>query len=85
MPSYVRKQFFNKSKSSAGINNINSKELGSVQIPLPFLNEQKEIVRILDNLLDNEQRAKELCDVIEKIDLVEKSNTFYLSMMIIFL
>lgn len=42
-------------------------------LPLPPVDEQKEIVRILDNLLDNEQRAKELCDVIEKIDLMKKA------------
>ena len=42
-------------------------------LPLPPLDEQKEIVRVLDNLLENEQTAKELCDVIEKIDLMKKS------------
>ena len=42
-------------------------------LPLPPLDEQKEIVRILDNLLENEQQAKDLCDVIEKIDLMKKA------------
>lgn len=27
----------------------------------------------LDNFLENEQKAKELCDIIEKIDLMKKS------------
>ena len=31
------------------------------------------MVRILVNLLKNEQYAKELCDVIEKIDLMKKA------------
>jgi len=42
-------------------------------LPLPPLAEQQEIVRILDTLLENEQKAKELCDVIEKIDHMKKS------------
>ena len=71
--SYIRNQFFNKAKSSAGINNINSQELNSVFIPLPPLIEQDEIVHILDNLLENEQKAKELCDVIENIDHIKKT------------
>ncbi len=40
---------------------------------VPTMEEQQEIVRVLENLLDNEQRAKELCDVIEKIDLMKKA------------
>lgn len=71
--SFIRNQFFNKAKSSAGINNINSQELSSILIPLPPLSEQQEIVRILDNLLEDEQKAKELCDVIDKIDHMKKS------------
>lgn len=71
--SYIRNQFFKKSKSSAGINNINSQELNSVFIPLPPMAEQNEIVQILDNILENEQKTKELCDVIENIDNMKKS------------
>lgn len=71
--SYVKNQLFNKAKSSAGINNINSQELNSLLIPFPPLEEQQEIVRILDNLLENEQKAKELCDVIDQIDHMKKS------------
>jgi type I restriction enzyme S subunit len=47
--------------------------LEQYSINLPPLSEQKDIVRILDNLLENEQKAKELCDVIDKIDLMKKS------------
>ncbi len=42
-------------------------------LPLSPLAEQQEIVRILDSLLENEQKAKELCDVIDKIDHMKKS------------
>lgn len=53
--------------------NINTDIIGTVKINLPSITEQQEIVRILDNLLENEQKAKELCDVIDKIDLMKKS------------
>jgi type I restriction enzyme, S subunit len=47
--------------------------IGGFIINVPSLNEQKEIVRIIDNLLENEERARELFDVIEKIDLMKKA------------
>lgn len=65
---------FKKAKSSAGINNINSKELGAILINLPSFPEQTEIVRILDDLLAKEQQAKEAAEgVLEQIDLIKKS------------
>ena len=65
---------FKKAKSSAGINNINSKELGAILINLPSFSEQAEIVRILDDLLAKEQQAKEAAEaVLEQIDLMKKS------------
>ena len=69
----IRSQLFVKAKSSAGINNINSKELGQLQIPVPLPVEQKEIVRILDSLLENEKMAQEFADTLEKIDHMKKS------------
>ena len=43
-------------------------------IPLPKLNEQAEIVRILDDLLAKEQQAKEAAEgVLEQIDLIKKA------------
>ncbi len=56
-----------------GQSNISLKQCRNLVIPLPSIVEQKEIVRILDNLLDNEECANELCDVIEKIDLMKKA------------
>ncbi len=63
------------SVKSDGVNqsNINAQKLAKFEIPFCPIEEQKEIVRILDNLLENEQKAKELCDVIENIDLMKKS------------
>lgn len=53
--------------------NFSGTIIGGFIINTPTVREQKEIVSILDNLLDDEQRAKELCDVIEKIDLMKKA------------
>ena len=70
----ARSQMFRKAKSSAGINNINSKELGAISLTLPSIPEQMEIVRILDSLFAKEQQAKEAAEaVLEKIDLLKKS------------
>ncbi len=70
----ARSQMFRKAKSSAGINNINSKELGAIFMTLPSVLEQNEIVRILDSLFAKEQQSKEAAEVVlEKIDLLKKS------------
>lgn len=52
---------------------IDKKSINSLKIAFPPLKEQQEIVRILDRLLENEQKAKELCSVIDKIDHIKKS------------
>ena len=38
---------------------------------MPSLPEQQEIVRILDSLFDKEQKAKEIINIIDKIDLMK--------------
>ncbi|MBU3072528.1 restriction endonuclease subunit S [Clostridium estertheticum] len=53
--------------------NFSGTIIGGFIINIPTVLEQKEIVGIIDNLLGKEQRAKELCDVIEKIDLMKKA------------
>lgn len=40
---------------------------------LPPLVEQTEIVRILDDFFAKEQKAKELCSILDNIDLIKKS------------
>ncbi|MFQ7000489.1 MAG: restriction endonuclease subunit S [Clostridium sp.] len=69
----VKEQFYSKSKSTSGINNINTGELGNSIIPLPPLEEQEEIVRILDKLLDEESKINELTKLEEQIELIKKS------------
>ena len=53
--------------------NINSPSLQSLLVPLPPLEEQQEIVRILDEVLENENKVKELLELEERIDVLEKS------------
>lgn len=43
------------------------------RINLPSKPEQIEIVRILDSFFAKERKAKELCSVLDKIDLIKKS------------
>lgn len=51
----VKNQFFSKSKSSAGINNINTEELATTIIPLPPIQEQREIVKKINQLMEIEE------------------------------
>ncbi|MBC2582283.1 restriction endonuclease subunit S [Clostridium sp. DJ247] len=67
-----QKQIFKYLKATAQPS-LSMETIRNIVVPIPSLSEQKEIVRILENLLENEQRAKELCDTIEKIDLMKKS------------
>lgn len=70
----ARSQMFKKAKSSAGINNINTKELGAISLMIPSIEEQIEIVTVIDKLLLREQQAKETAEsVIEKIDTMKKT------------
>ncbi|MDO0821299.1 restriction endonuclease subunit S [Desulfosporosinus nitroreducens] len=49
------------------------KKVRKIKLNYCSIKEQEEIVRILDNLLENEQRAKKLCDVIDNIVHMKKS------------
>ena len=72
---WLQKQYkSNREKGNGtGPQALNCQRVRELDFILPPLAEQKEIVRTLDNLLENEQRAKEICDVIEKIDLMKKA------------
>ena len=68
------KEYCNHVKTD-GVNqsNINAKKIGAYIIPLPSLEEQKEIVRLLDDLLGREQRTKDLAlQTIERVELMKK-------------
>ena len=70
--------FFNKiniSQTIKGgvIKNYHIIDMKEQLIPLPPLEEQQEIVRILDEVLENENKVKELLELEERIDILEKS------------
>lgn len=70
----ARGQMFRRAKSSAGINNINTKELGAISLTVPSLPEQDEIVHIINEMMDKDQQAKEAAEaVLNQIDLMKKS------------
>lgn len=52
---------------------INQQDVKRAIVPLPSLEEQKEIVRILDNLLEEESKIEELTALADKIELIKKS------------
>lgn len=60
-------------KGVVGQANISVTQSRNLNIPVPSLEEQHEIVNILDCFFDNEQKAKELSDVVDKIDIIKKS------------
>ncbi|MGN0457890.1 MAG: restriction endonuclease subunit S [Eubacterium sp.] len=60
--------------NGANVPQINNKDMIELIIPVPSLEEQDEIIRILDELLSKEQHAKETAEtVIEQIDTMKKA------------
>lgn len=55
------------------IKNYHISDIKKQPIPLPPLKEQEEIVRILDEILEKESKIKELIELEEAIELLEKS------------
>ena len=51
---------------------LSASRLGEVDIDIPPIEEQKEIVRILDEIFEKEDKSKELLDVIDKIEEMKK-------------
>ena len=72
--SMARGQLFAKAKSSSGIHNINSKELGSIRIDVPTIQEQTEILKIIEPLIKKELDIKDITShMIENIAELKKS------------
>ena len=70
--------FFNKTNISQTIKggvikNYHISDMKEQLIPLPPLEEQQEIVRVLDEVLENENKVKELLELEERIEILEKS------------
>lgn len=74
MNSVQAKEYCNAVKTD-GVNqsNINAKKIAAFNIPIPSLEEQNEIVRILTRLIDKEKNAMELTNVIDRIVQLKKS------------
>ena len=72
--SMARGQLFAKAKSSSGIHNINSKELGSIRIDVPTIEEQTEILKIIEPLIKKELDVKDITsNMIENIAELKNS------------
>ncbi len=70
----ARRQLFVKAKSSSGIHNINSRELGAVRILVPTIEEQKEILKVADKLLDGVKNAIATTEsVLENIESLKRT------------
>lgn len=70
----ARKQLFNKAKSSAGIHNINSKEISDISIVVPSKPEQNIITATLERLITKEKETVIFAEsVIDQIDAMKKS------------
>ena len=60
--------------SSAGQNTISRKGMARLSIPVPSIDEQKEIANILSDMFEKERRVKETAEaVIEQMDIMKKA------------
>ncbi|MFN8672762.1 MAG: restriction endonuclease subunit S [Candidatus Sericytochromatia bacterium] len=73
--SHIAKEYCWKAKTDGvSQSNINAQKLAKFEIPLPPTEEQKEIVRIVENLLKIEDEALEKIESMEEhLELLEKS------------
>ena len=72
----IKAKYYCKCVKTEGVNqaNINARRIGAFIIPLPPLEEQKEIVKILDSLLSKEKQVKEIAEKeIERVDDLKKN------------
>lgn len=52
---------------------IRKGEFESLNINLPSIEEQEQIIKIIDKVLENEKNIEELCDIEKSIDIIKKS------------
>lgn len=68
------KEYCSRVKTDAvNQSNINAKKIAMFSFMLPSLEEQQEIVRILDNFFEKEDKSNELLDMIDQIEEMKKS------------
>ncbi|MBP2656540.1 MAG: restriction endonuclease subunit [Firmicutes bacterium] len=59
--------------SGNAITRLTISKIKEAKIVLPILSEQEVIIKILDELFEKEQKAKELYNILDQIDLMKKS------------
>lgn len=70
----ICKRQFDEHLTGIGVPNLHLRDIKAVTIPLPSLNEQAEIVRVLDGVTLKWKQAKEAAEqVIDQIDIMKKS------------
>ncbi|UXU06446.1 restriction endonuclease subunit S [Agrobacterium tumefaciens] len=70
----VRRTIEDAAKSTSGVNNVNSKQLQALQLKLPTLEEQNEIVRRLETAFARIDRlAKEATRALELVGLLDEA------------
>jgi type I restriction enzyme S subunit len=81
-PEYIRDVLMSTTlynQSQAQTHGVGNQDLGLTRmiymaLPFPPLEEQKEIVQLIDSLLEKERQVQELCNgIIDKIDLMKKA------------
>ena len=68
-----RDKFFSFETGGVNQGNVSSNAVASIYFPLPPLEEQKEIVRVLDKVFEEENRISELISLENKIEILEKT------------
>ena len=71
--SSVAQQYYSENKVDVARANLSLKDVANIPLPLPPIEEEREIVRRLDALLTHEAEAAALLDMDEHLDLLEQS------------
>lgn len=70
---YLSSFNFKQYSSSTAVPTLNRNNFFNVEVKVPSIKEQEEIVRILDSIFEKEDKSKELLDMLDKIDEMKKS------------
>lgn len=71
--SHSMQKVIHEQSTGTTVKGIKASKLKEIIVPLPSMKEQKEIVRILDSVLNNEAKIEELADICDSIDIIKKS------------
>lgn len=70
----VCKNQFDKHLTGIGVPNLHLRDIKEVRIHVPELDEQAEVVRLVDNIIEKERKAAEIAEkTIDRVDLMKKS------------